>query len=269
MSALTFTLKAGFTGRLDVSPLTPQRLSGLSPDQVKRLHLHAGRERVEVGEAFSVRGREADAIRFTGDTGRLDGIGHEMAAGAITVEGDAGAQAGRRMTGGALTIGGGAGPWAGSQMTGGRIAIAGNAGDRLGGPLPGEMQGMAGGAIAVAGRAGQRAGERMRRGLIAVRRDAGDHAGYRMIAGTVVVLGKAGAMPGTLMGRGTLVIGKGAAARSPTFADCGVQDLAFLGLLARALAGEGIETGGLFRKPLRRFAGDLAALGKGEIFMPG
>ena len=269
MSALTFTLKPGFSGRLDVSALTPQRLSGLSPDQVRRLRLAAGRERIEAGEAFLVRGREADDIRFTGDTGRLDGMGHEMAAGAITVEGDAGAQAGRRMTGGALTIGGGAGPWAGSQMAGGRIAIAGDAGDRLGGPLPGEMQGMSGGVITVAGRAGERAGERMRRGLIVVRRDAGAYAGYRMIAGTLVVLGRAGAMPGVLMGRGTLVIGKGAPELPPTFADCGVQELAFLGLLARALAGEGIETGGLFRKPLRRYAGDLAGLGKGEIFVPG
>jgi formylmethanofuran dehydrogenase subunit C len=269
VSALVLTLKAGFAGRLDVSGLTPHRLAGLSVDEVKALHLDAGRERVAVGEVFSVRGKDPRSIRFMGDTARLDGVGHEMTDGAITVEGDAGAQAGRRMKGGSLIIGGSAGPWAGSQMSGGRITIAGDAGDRLGGPLPGELQGMAGGVIVVGGRAGERAGERMRRGLVVVRRDAGAYAGYRMIAGTLVVLGKAGPMPGTLMGRGTIIAGKGAAALSPTFADCGVQELAFIGLLARALAAEGIETGGLLRKPLRRFAGDLAALGKGEIFTVG
>jgi formylmethanofuran dehydrogenase subunit C len=267
VSPLTFTLKKG-AARIDASPLTPHRLAGLSADEVKALPLHAGNARVTVGEVFSVRGRDARHLRFSGDTAWLDLIGHEMTEGAIAVDGDAGVQAGRRMTGGTLTIAGHAGPWAGSQMTGGRLDIAGDAGDRLGGPLPGEMQGMAGGVITVGGRAGDRAGERMRRGLIAVRRDAGDYAGYRMIAGTLLVLGKAGILPGTLMGRGTILIGKGAAALAPTFADCGVQELAFLGLLAKSLAAEGIATGTLLRKPLRRFAGDLAALGKGEIFTP-
>jgi formylmethanofuran dehydrogenase subunit C len=268
VSPLTFTLKKGLADRIDASALTPHRLAGLSPDEVKALYLPAGNARVAVGEVFAVRGRDARHLRFAGDTAWLDLLGHEMTEGSITVEGDAGVQAGRRMTGGTLSIGGHAGPWAGSQMAGGRIDIAGGAGDRLGGPLPGEMHGMAGGIITVASRTGDRAGERMRRGLIVVRHDAGDHAGYRMIAGTLLVLGKAGMLPGTLMGRGTIVIGKGAEAFSPTFVDCGVQELAFLGLLAKSLAADGIATGTLFRKPLRRLAGDLAALGKGEIFTP-
>jgi formylmethanofuran dehydrogenase subunit C len=127
---------------------------------------------------------------------------------------------------------------------------------------------MTGGVIMVGGNAGDRAGERLRRGAIVVRRNAGDYAGYRMIAGTLIVLGKAGALPGFGMGRGTIVLGRGAFRLSPTFADCGPQELAFLGLLARTLAAQDVDTGALLRKPLRRYAGDLAASGKGELFTP-
>lgn len=268
MSALTFTLRKDPGRRIDVSPLHASRLAGLSLDDIKAIRLDAGRERVAVGELFAVRGNNAEDIRFAGVTGRLDGAGHEMQGGSITVEGDAGVQAGRRMKAGTLTITGNAGPWAGSQMAGGRLDIGGDAGDRLGAPLAGELQGMTGGVIVVAGHAGERAGERMRRGTIVVRRNAGDYAGYRMIAGTLVILGKAGALPGYAMGRGTIVLGKGASAMSPTFVDCGPQELAFLGLLARTLAAQGVDTGALLRKPLRRFAGDLAATGKGELFTP-
>jgi hypothetical protein len=60
---LVLTLRAGFAGRLDVSALTPHRLAGLSVDEVKALHLHAERERVAVGEVFSVRGKDVRSIR--------------------------------------------------------------------------------------------------------------------------------------------------------------------------------------------------------------
>ncbi len=268
MSALTFTLRKPPAARIDLRPLTPHRLADLSAEAVKAVTIHVGNERASVDDLFRVKGNDANDIRIVGATERCDFVGHEMAGGAIAVDGDVGVEAGRRMRGGLLTISGDAGPWAGSQMAGGRLEIGGDAGDRLGGPLQGELQGMAGGLIVVSGSAGERAGERMRRGVIVVRKNAGGYAGYRMIAGTLVVLGKAGALPGYMMGRGTIILGKGTSAMSPTFADCGLQELAVLGLLGRSLAENTVDTGTLLRKPLCRHAGDLAALGKGEIFTP-
>jgi formylmethanofuran dehydrogenase subunit C len=127
---------------------------------------------------------------------------------------------------------------------------------------------MRGGLVVVRGNAGARAGDRLRRGTILVEGSAGPYAGARMIAGTLMVRRRAGPLPGYLMRRGTIVLGDGTDDLSPTFVDCGVHRLVAIGLAA-AFAGE--HSSGLaarLRRPLRRLAGDMAALGKGEIFTP-
>jgi len=126
---------------------------------------------------------------------------------------------------------------------------------------------MSGGLILIGGKAGERAGERMRRGMIVVSGPSGDYAGTGMIAGTLVLLGKTGHLPGYLMRRGTIVLGRGAQSLSPSFADCGNHELAFAALLGSRLVELEVKTGKLFKSPLRRYAGDLAALGKGEILL--
>jgi len=211
---------------------------------------------------------DAGYIRIEGSCDRLDCIGQDMADGEIVVEGDAGVRVGRLMKGGRLTIRGAAGPWAASGMKGGAVEIFGNAGDRLGGPLAGEVAGMRGGVVLLHGSAGERAGDRLRRGTIVIEGGAGAYAGSRMIAGTLVVLGRTGPLPGYLMKRGTIVLGEQAEEMSPTFLDCGVHDLVALRLMAGFLGGYSEGAGKLFRKPLRRFAGDMATTGKGEIFLP-
>jgi formylmethanofuran dehydrogenase subunit C len=115
--------------------------------------------------------------------------------------------------------------------------------------------------------AGERAGDKLRRGVIIVDGDAGAYAGSRMIAGTMIVRGKAGPLPGYLMHRGTLVLGA-AAELSPTFIDCGVHQLLAMRLLAGFVRAHSVRAAALLRRPLRRLAGDMAALGKGEIFTP-
>ena len=152
-------------------------------------------------------------------------------------------------------------------MKGGAIEIFGDTGDRLGGPVAGEVAGMRGGMVLVHGRAGERAGDRLRRGTIVIEGGAGAYAGSRMIAGTLVVLGRAGPLPGYLMKRGTIVMGDTSEGLSPTFIDCGVHDLVALRLMADFVGGHSARTGKLLRRPLRRFAGDMATLGKGEIFI--
>ena len=268
MSAIRFSLREPPAQRLDLSPLTPQNLSGKTVAEIERIEVGTTRVRVTAGDVFSVRKGDPAIIRIEGGSARFDRVGFGLKEGSIRVEGEVGAQAGRLMSGGLLAIGGAAGPFAGSGMKGGTLAIEGDAGERLGGPLSGETAGMSGGLIHVRGAAGERAGDRLRRGVILIEGRAGPYAGSRMIAGTLAIGGEAGDLPGYLMGRGTILIGRGATLFSPTFADCGEHDLVASRLLAAYIGEASPKLARLFRRPLRRFAGDMAALGKGEILLP-
>lgn len=267
MKPLVLTLRGRPDQRLDLAPLVPHRLAGMTEAEIEKIELQTTRRRVAVGDAFRLRMGDAKQVRIEASCDLLDRIGQEMTGGEIVVDGDAGARTGRLMKGGRLTIRGSAGPWTASSMKGGAIEIFGDAGDRLGGPVAGEVAGMRGGMVLVHGRAGERAGDRLRRGAIVVEGGAGAYAGSRMIAGTLVVLGRAGPLPGYLMKRGTIVIGDTSEELSPTFIDCGVHDLVALRLMADFLDGHSARGGKLLRRPLRRFAGDMATLGKGEIFI--
>jgi formylmethanofuran dehydrogenase subunit C len=254
--------------RLDLTALVPNRLAGKSVAEIERIDLATSRHRVDLGEVFRVRAGSPEQIRLEGACDRLDLIGHGMTSGAIVVEGDVGAQAGRRMSGGRLTIRGDAGPWAASGMQAGHLEITGNVGDRLGGPLAGEVAGMRGGVVVVGGDAGERAGDRVRRGTIIIQGGAGPYAGSRMLAGTLIVRRATGAQPGYLMRRGTMVCGEPGTVLSPTFVDCGIHHLIAMRLLAAFIRSYNKQVASILDRPLRRFAGDMAALGKGEIFCP-
>jgi formylmethanofuran dehydrogenase subunit C len=264
---LTFTLRRRPDQRLDLSPLVPHLLAGKTAAQIARIELQTTRTRVEVGEIFCVRMGEAEQIRIEDACDRLDHVGQGMTEGELLVDGDVGVQAGRLMAGGRLTLRGNAGPWAGSGMKGGVIEVLGTADDWLGGPLAGEMAGMRGGVLVVRGRAGERAGDRMRRGTIVIEGEAGAYTGSRMIAGTLIVAQKAGPLPGFLMKRGTIVLGAGCSAISPTFVDCGRHDLVAMRLWAGFIEPYSKRAASLLKRPLQRLAGDMAVLGKGEIFI--
>jgi formylmethanofuran dehydrogenase subunit C len=268
LSALTFSLRAPPDQRLDLSRLTPQNLTRKSVAEVASIELQTTRIRVTAGDVFRIREGDPAAIVIEGGSARFDCVGMGLTAGSIRVEGEVGVQAGRLMSGGQLTVSGAAGPFAGSGMKGGTLDIDGDAGERLGGPLSGETVGMSGGILHVRGDAGERAGDRLRRGIILIEGRAGVYAGSRMIAGTLAIGGEAGDLPGYLMGRGTILLGRGATLLSPTFGDCGEHDLVAARLLAKHIAQASDKLGDLFRRPLRRLAGDLAALGKGEILLP-
>jgi formylmethanofuran dehydrogenase subunit C len=265
---MTFSLRAAPLQRLDLSPLTPQNLAGKTVAEIERLEVGTTRLRITAGDVLHIRDGDRATIAVEGGGPRFDRVGLGMSSGAIIVEGEVGAEAGRLMSGGQLTIRGGAGPFAGSGMKGGTLTIEGDAGERLGGPLSGETVGMSGGALHVRGDAGERAGDRLRRGVILIEGRAGAYAGSRMIAGTLAIGGEAGEMPGYLMGRGTILLGRGATLFSPTFGDCGEYELVAARLLADYVAQASENLADLFRRPLRRLAGDLAALGKGEILLP-
>jgi formylmethanofuran dehydrogenase subunit C len=268
VKALTFTSIAEPPERLDLSPLTPERLAGKSRHEIEKIAVGTSRRAAPVGEYFRAAGGDVADIVFEGGSDRFDRIAEGMSAGSIRVVGDAGAQAGRAMRGGMLSIEGSAGPHAGSCMRGGRIEIAGNAGDHLGGPLAGELAGMNGGKVVVRGRAGAFAGDRMRRGLIAVLKGAGDHAGCRMIAGTIVVAGGVGEMPGYLMRRGSILLDREPTRLSPSFVECGAPDSVFALVIDRHLLAEGILKRPLLGRAPRKYGGDNAVSGTGEILFP-
>ena len=268
MKALTFRLKEEPPERLDLSPLTPQKLAGMVRGDIEKIRIGMSKRGLLVDDVFKLTGADAGAIVFEGGSTRFDRVGAELAEGSVRVVGDVGAQAGRLMQGGALTVEGSAGPHAGSGMRGGRLEITGDAGDQLGGPLAGEMAGMKGGVLVVRGRAGAHAGDRMRRGLIAVLKGAGDHAGCRMIAGTIVVTGGVGDLPGYLMRRGSILLDRAPQHLSPSFVECGAPDISFAAVLDRHLIAEGILRRPLLGRAPRKYGGDNAVLGLGEILFP-
>ena len=118
----------------------------------------------------------------------------------------------------------------------------------------------------IRGGAGVEAGLRMRRGLIAIIGDAAGSAGPSMIAGTVMVFGKAGAAPGRWSKRGSIVA-LGEVEVPPTYRyACTYQPdhlrLTLLHLRQRyGLTVDPRHISGFYR----RYSGDLAELGRGEI----
>lgn len=270
MSELVLTLREPPRQRLDLSPLTPDRLSGLDLGAIAAIELVAGNRPVRVGDYFSISPGDPGTLRIVNACDRLDFIGRGMTTGSIAIEGNVGAYLGLEMHGGALRLHGTAGPYAAAGLRGGSIEIDGHGGDFLGGALPGEMKGMSGGMVVIHGDVGARAADRMRRGIIIVEGGAGAHAASRMIAGTLIVLGRAiGDYPGHGMKRGTVILSRLPERCLPSFGDCGRHELGFVSLLLRRLRGRSpaLDRINVASRPVRRFAGDFAADGKGEILV--
>ncbi|MEQ1697747.1 MAG: formylmethanofuran dehydrogenase subunit C [Hyphomicrobiaceae bacterium] len=264
MSQLTLKLKAAPSGRIDLSGLAPAVAVGASAAAIAQLPVGNG---VRLGDVFTVSGTTGGAVTLVGSSDRIDGIGAGLASGTLVVDGDAGANAGAGMRGGMLEIHGSTGPYLATGMKAGIVHVTGNAGDYIGGVAAGHRFGITGGSVIIDGSIGARAGDKMRRGLILVRGTTGDACGSRMIGGTIVAEGGFGPNAGQLMRRGTL-IGPKAERLPSTFADCGLHELVILSVMSRAWTR---ELGALAPKPLpgtvRRFAGDLATIGKGEVLI--
>jgi formylmethanofuran dehydrogenase subunit C len=267
MAGVRLTLREAPPQRVDLAALQPAALAGQDAATIARMQLGTARRPLAVGDLFAVTAGADPDLTIAGGSERFDFLGAGLAAGTLLLEGAAGMGLGAGMTGGRLIVRGDAGPYAAAGLAGGEVEITGRAGDHLGGALPGASRGMAGGQVVVRGEAGARAGDRMRRGLLVIEGAAGAATGSRMIAGTLVVCGAAGAMPGTLMRRGTILLG-GPAAPGPCFvATALAADGVFLRLLAGALRPLSPAAAALAARARRRFVGDTASLGKGEIFL--
>lgn len=267
MSGLVFRPIAASEERLDLSQLTPSRLAGLAAADIARIPVGSSTRKLTVGDAFAVSGKAGDRVTILAGTSRLDFVGADLDQGTVVVEGDVGAYAGRGMRGGRLEIKGDAGAWLASGLAGGIVYVRGSAGGFVGGQRPGDRFGMVGGIVIIEGHSGDRTGDRMRRGTIIVRGRCGANAGSQMIGGTIWAEQGFGPGPGLLMRRGTL-LGPSVEKLLPTFVDTGRHDLVILRILTRYLEA---SLGPLAPRPLsgavRKYAGDLATIGKGEILI--
>lgn len=269
MSALTFVLKEKPAYLVDCTPLTPDRLQGKRRSQIESIRLVAGNRKVPARNLFEISGTDATQICFRRSCQRLSHLGAGMTQGSIEVSGPVGDHLGRHMAGGHIKVRGNAGAWAGSGMTGGRIDVVGSVGDFLGAAFPGDVHGMNSGDIFVSGDAGARVGDRMRRGLIVIEGSAGDYCGSRMLAGTIAVLGGCGSQPGFGMKRGTIVLKETPGEQLNTLGYSGTLKMEILRILWQQLPAMNrrLRFVRAFRPLARRYVGDFAVQGKGELLI--
>jgi formylmethanofuran dehydrogenase subunit C len=241
-------LRGPLQQRADLSEVLAGSWTTLTPGEMAQRPVYLERDgRVLLGDLFDVTGEPAGRIRFSGDLALADRIGAGLTEGEVIVEGNVGQETGIALAGGALEI-------------------EGNAGSRAGAAPLGFKRGMTGGELVVQGSAGPEAGAAMRRGLVAIGGKAGDRAGLGMIAGNVVLLGAAGADTGLWSKRGS-VMALGPITPPVTYTYvCTYQPIHLRLMLTRLRVRYGFSIQRRhFTGFYRRYSGDMAELGKGEI----
>lgn len=242
------TLRAPLRGRVDASGVAWSTLGVVSGAVIGSQEVWMeGEGATSLGDLFRIRGTPGSRLRLAGDLDLMDGIGAGWTESELVVEGNAGWDVGR-------------------GMRGGTIEVRGSAGPRAGAAEPGAKRGMTGGEIIIRGAAGREAGAWLRRGLIVVEGDADEGAGRAMIAGTVIVFGAVGAGAGLWSKRGSIVafgpIGRPASYRYA----CTYRPPHLAVTLTYLRARYGVPVAQRYLSGLyRRYSGDLADIGKGEI----
>jgi formylmethanofuran dehydrogenase subunit C len=263
---ITLTPRVALEGPIALS-VHPERYAELSEHQIASLpSIGRDRDRLPLGEMFTVKGGASTRVRLEGATPHLHSVGAGMLWGELIVVGDLGNDAGAGIHGGTMHVHGSVGDAAGLAMTGGVLRIDGNAGQRLGANLPGAAKGMSGGEIIVVGAAGADAGARLRRGLIVVGGDLSTDAGRSMIAGSIVVLGRCGENAGRGNKRGSIVACGGITV-PPTYRYATTYQPPHVRLTLTYLKNRyrlAIDDT-LAAAQYRRYCGDAGEPGKGEI----
>ncbi len=252
---------------LEAETITPDGFLGKSAAEIAALPVALGNQMACLGDFFAIDGDGAPDITLEGDLAGVKAIGKGMTQGQIVIHGNVGMHLGAGMRGGSILVDANAGDWAGAEMRGGQIHIQGNAGHGLGGAYRGSPKGMNRGLIVVDGHAGNEAGSAMRRGLIVIGGDCGDFTGAFMIAGTILVGGRLGERTGAGLKRGTIVAYE-PPRLLPSFRYACTYSPPYINLLLRHLRSLGLAIPDAWMMGrYRRYNGDLAALGKGEILI--
>jgi formylmethanofuran dehydrogenase subunit C len=265
---VTLALRQALDSSIEVDGLTPDRLVHLSGQEIARLPVWRGGERLAVGDVFDVRGSRAPSLVVEGAGPYVHGLGRGMAGGDLLIDGDAGHFTGAGMSGGVIIVKGSVGDDGAAGMSGGAFEVTGQCGDRLGAARPGESRGMTGGEIIVRGHAGRQVAAGCRRGLVVVGGNVGAGAAQRMIAGSLFVFGAVAGGAGQFNKRGSLVaFGDIDIPASYRYA-CAYRPphiRVTLMYLARrhSMAVDPRHVNGVFR----RFCGDALPPGKGEILV--
>ncbi len=264
---LLLTLRTKLQVPLEAPCVVPDKLAALSIKQIEHLPVQHGNVAAKLGDYFTVTGDASNAIvTIDGDVSRVKWLGAKMSGGSLHIRGSAGMHAGSTMTGGTLKIDGDADDWLGAEMRDGLIHVRGRAGHHVGAAYPGSRAGMRGGTLLVNGVTGDGTGAVMRRGLIAVG-GCGDYAGASMVAGSLFAFGSIGRYAGMAMKRGTIVALGDPPEMLPTFRNSGVFAPPFLTIYLRRLCELGFPVSAVPRQ-MRRYCGDIAELGLGEILLP-
>jgi formylmethanofuran dehydrogenase subunit C len=248
MTEMVATLRVPLRQRVGCAEILSGSWTHLSALELAARPVYLERDgQVALAEIFELKGAPSGRIRFVGNLELADGFGAGLSEGEVVVEGNLGSEAGIALAGGALDIHGDTGPRTGAA------------------PL-GFKRGMTGGELIVRGSAGTEAGAGMRRGLIVIVGRAGNQTGLRMIAGNVVVFGSAGLDCGLWSKRGT-VVALGAITPPPTYSyACTYQPPHLKLLLTRLKVTYGLPVKARHLTGFyRRYSGDMAELGKGEI----
>jgi formylmethanofuran dehydrogenase subunit C len=252
---------------LEAEVITPPKLNGLSIDEITKLPLQYGNERVELGEFFRVEGSYSGEIHVEGDLARVKLVGAGMSEGRIVVHGRIGMHLGAGISGGEILVEGDAGDWVAPEMSGGRIVIKGNAGHMIGSAYRGSPAGIRGGEIIIHGNAGNEIGHAMRKGLIAIGGDSGDFTGVDMCAGTIIVIGDLGNRTGAGMKRGSIVSMR-PAQMLPTFSYACSYQPQFLRLYLLHLSRLGLPvTPAYLNGRYQRWSGDALEMNRGEVLL--
>jgi len=248
MSGLEGRLRSPFAAPADCSAVLDGTWTGWSAAELaRRPVVIAGRGPVPLGDLCDLSGEPNGSLSLTGEWTRATRVGAGLTEGTVVVDSDVGDEVG---------IG----------MSGGSIEVRGSAGARAGAAAPEARRGMTGGELVVHGSLGREAGALMRRGLLVAGGSVEDHAGVGMIAGTIVAFGSVANPAGLWSKRGSLVaLGELTVPATYRYA-CTYQPVHLRLMLSRlmtrySLPVEGRHLTGFYR----RYSGDLAELGKGEI----
>ncbi|ODS41960.1 MAG: formylmethanofuran dehydrogenase subunit C [Candidatus Altiarchaeales archaeon IMC4] len=247
--------------------ITPDNLSGKTPDEIKKLKLLHGNKEKELGDLFEVSGSAGDEITIKGDALMFRNIGQGMTRGKIAISGNAGMHLGAQMEGGEIIVEGDAGDWLGAEMKGGLIRVKGNAGSLAGAAYRGGDGGMDGGIMIIGGSAGNEVGNYMKLGTLVVMGDTGTFCGTHMKGGTLVCFGNIGKRAGAEMQDGSIVA-MNPIELLPTFKSNTITNPTFIRLLLLELRKYGVDVADKYVNGLYdRISGDFAEKGKGEIFV--
>jgi len=261
---------------VEAETISPDFIAGKTLAEIRGLPVHVGNQTHTLGDYFEVEGEAAETaseqtIIVEGDIPWAKYVGAGMTGGRILVEGGVGMHVGAQMTGGEITVNGSASDWAGAEMRGGLLRIRGDAGDLVGAAYRGSSEGMTGGCIVVEGCAGVETGSFMRRGMIVVLGDVEPFAGAHMNGGEMFIFGRAARRLGAEMkGNGGIIVCLGEVeALLPTFVYDATYRPTFMKLYLRMLRDKlGIQAAGKFLDaPFRRYRGDTAVGGNGEILI--